>query len=1062
MAAMLYLMTGPPGVDLTGRLLADYRVAARDIGTALWLAPSRRAADQVLSRIVSAGAILAPNVLSLEDFALEIVQSRASSRAHQRRIIDDCIAEVHDGKGLGYFKRVVTTRGFAAAAEGFVAEVQALGISPVDFARAAGGRSEKLAACARLLEAVGGRGEIDSPIAVAGRFLQKSLGLPGPFARVRSVFVDGFSTFSPTELTVLAGLAAIVAEVRISLPDEEGEDRSETFATPRDVSIRLSENGEAGEPSLDGVFNPRPAGLAHLQQNLFRPCVEPTMDAAGVHLIEAPGELGEARLVARHVRRLLNAGTPADAIVVTGRDLSDKFDLLGEVFDEYVIPTELSGEEPILRNPAIGTLLRATRLPDDDWAFAGVTALLRSTYFRPADEDADTIRHSEGLLRLLGEPRDRDAYLRAVTQWSEAPPDALEDEGGDEPRRLRTARLASECRPFLERFFQSWDDLPTTATPEAFTAWLRQFSEKMGVWATADARDRAALTALFLGLDEWRGRPVARAASGRRLSAIAAATMLPRSPPALGCVRVVPAEDARHIDCDTLIIVGLGEKSFPKVIAPESLLDDGDRATLRGAGLPFPDPADRLGDEQLLFLQLVARPRRELVLSYAAVDEKGQPRLPGSFLRAATDAFAPGTVATTRQRMLIEGYATREPLSAAEARVRFAVSRRGSAAGPWRYPGLADDLCDHLRAADQVATARFRGREFTPYDGLLDNPAAVAAVAARFSPDKVFSPTALETYVACPFRFLLEHVLRLEDLAEPGEDVERTRRGAAFHRALARLHRNIGTDLPTKNVPETVDADLVAELDRAVAEYVARAPSAAAKVLWQLEGKRLHRSAAKYRGHWDGFLDPWRKQAMHIVPRLLEADFGLPAPAAQIQPATVEASMEPLIINVGDVEVRIGGRIDRVDVAEIADGLGFWVIDYKTGRATNYTASDLMRFEKLQLSLYALAVEKVFFPGRQARPLGLAYWLVTDTGPKPVLPGSGTKTMAWLADADKWAKFRGQLEEWVATLVGRLRAGQFPLAPRSEHCTDTCPFGQVCRITQSRGVGKLWDLKLPG
>jgi ATP-dependent helicase/nuclease subunit B len=158
--------------------------------------------------------------------------------------------------------------------------------------------------------------------------------------------------------------------------------------------------------------------------------------------------------------------------------------------------------------------------------------------------------------------------------------------------------------------------------------------------------------------------------------------------------------------------------------------------------------------------------------------------------------------------------------------------------------------------------------------------------------------------------------------------------------------------------------------------------------------------------------------------------------------------------------VRIGGRIDRVDIAELDDGLGFWVIDYKTGRSTNYTPAQLQRFEKLQLPLYALAVERVFFPGRKARPLGLAYWLVADRGPKAVLPGR--QVAGWLSDPTKWAAFRTQLEEWVAKLVGRVRDGQFPLAPRSPTCTETCSFGQVCRISQSRHVGKVWDLAAPG
>ena len=159
------------------------------------------------------------------------------------------------------------------------------------------------------------------------------------------------------------------------------------------------------------------------------------------------------------------------------------------------------------------------------------------------------------------------------------------------------------------------------------------------------------------------------------------------------------------------------------------------------------------------------------------------------------------------------------------------------------------------------------------------------------------------------------------------------------------------------------------------------------------------------------------------------------------------------------MEVRISGRIDRVDVAELSDGVGFWIIDYKTGSSTHYTGAALAEYRRLQLTLYALAVEEVLLAGRSARPLGLAYWLVGEAGPKIALPGRSA--LQWLEDGGRWRIVREQLRQWVATLVRHIRRGHFVLQPREEHCTQTCAFGQVCRITQSRGVGKEGMLALP-
>jgi ATP-dependent helicase/DNAse subunit B len=171
----------------------------------------------------------------------------------------------------------------------------------------------------------------------------------------------------------------------------------------------------------------------------------------------------------------------------------------------------------------------------------------------------------------------------------------------------------------------------------------------------------------------------------------------------------------------------------------------------------------------------------------------------------------------------------------------------------------------------------------------------------------------------------------------------------------------------------------------------------------------------------------------------------------------------PLVIADDGQEVRISGRIDRVDIAELPDGsLGFWIIDYKTGRGRNYTGAGLKEFSRLQLTLYALAAEEVVLANYQARPLGLAYWLVMEDGPRLVLPGS-QKALAWLEAAEEWQVLRSALRRWVLELSKRIRAGQFALKPREEKCTEKCDFAQICRITQTRSIveRKTWQLELP-
>jgi ATP-dependent helicase/nuclease subunit B len=1144
MPAIVQLIVGPPGADLTGRLVEAYRKVTRaGLGTALFLVPTRRDADQVRGRLLAPGtaAVVAPHILTIQTFADELVRTndptlRPLSDLDRKLLLDSVLADLREAGELPYFAAVVETRGFADAAAGYVQELKEAGADLRQLLKAAGGRQggelNRHAQATRIFERYHRRlaklHRLDP-----GDRLGRAAGLwaageRGPFTAVRSVFVGGFSSFTSPQRMVLDALRDSAEHIWIGLIDGDAD----TFAGPR--SVRDWVTGPVGERTLFDsapevttetveVSHAKPGGVRHLANTLFRQLSSSEADGSsnppdptGLHLIEAPGDVGEARLVARQIRSLLACATHPNRILVTARHLRPAaVELLREVFDEYAIPHAVAGADPLARIPAVAFLLRAWRLADEGWPFAPVAAVLRSGYFRPnwpeVQTDPEVPAKAETLLRMLGETRGREAYLAAARSWEQTPPNPLEDEQAEEPRRKRIHLLAQRCLPFLERFFQAWDRFKPSGSAEALAGWLRGLADDIGMSSASaiDPTDTAGLARFWRELDRWAKaegsrKPVRADRFARILGAVTATPCRVRSPRDPGRVRILPAGDAAGLDCDYLFLTGLSEGSWPDLSGPESLLDDTERERLRKTGFGLPEPAARLAAEELLFLELVAAPQRGLFLSYPALDEQGQKLLPSSFLRAVGEAFPAGVIPTTRQRMRIEGYFSQEPLSPAEVRSQFArrvfsdpqqpppgqlvrenlpvglgatgglsaregVTRAGKppvapqdrgrsfpGVCPEPSAGLGGDLVASLHRSRVVADARFRRQTFGAFDGELRDPAVTAELARRFGPDRALSPTALETYIACPFRFWLEHVLRLDVLKDPTEEVEHTRRGAAFHRALARFHRWV-----KETVPQTLDGpalpagmtdDLIRRVGDAAEEYALRAPSVASRELWRLEGERLKRAAARYRDHWEEFRKPWQEKGATPTPFAFEADFGVPGQNVH----------EALTIRVGEIEVRLGGRIDRVDVTDVGGGsLGFWVIDYKTGRATNYSAAEVERFEKLQLPLYALAVERVLLKDRPARPLGLAYWLVTDTGPKPMLPAGKRSLFNWLTDPARWVTFRGQLEAWVTTLAGHIRAGDFPLAPRSDHCTDTCPFGPVCRISQSRATGKVFPLALP-
>ena len=192
---------------------------------------------------------------------------------------------------------------------------------------------------------------------------------------------------------------------------------------------------------------------------------------------------------------------------------------------------------------------------------------------------------------MLGETRGRDSFLRAAAAWENLPPESLEDEQPEEPLRQRKQRLARRCRPFLERFFRTWDDFELEKSAAATVADLKSLADEMGL-GQSDTNDLADLERLWGELDRWareeatiNGREtLTREQFARVLSAVGAAPSRARTARNRG-VALLSAERAVGLDCDYLFLVGLGEGSWPDLAAPVSLLDDAERRRLRRSGL---------------------------------------------------------------------------------------------------------------------------------------------------------------------------------------------------------------------------------------------------------------------------------------------------------------------------------------------------------------------------------------------------------------------------------------------------------------------------------------------
>jgi RecB family exonuclease len=299
------------------------------------------------------------------------------------------------------------------------------------------------------------------------------------------------------------------------------------------------------------------------------------------------------------------------------------------------------------------------------------------------------------------------------------------------------------------------------------------------------------------------------------------------------------------------------------------------------------------------------------------------------------------------------------------------------------------------------------GEGLSEWDG---NLAALAGEPWMRVPESV-SPTRLEHYGACGYRFFLSSLLRLRVPEQPrdAETIDPLVRGNLVHGALEDFFRERQADgRPAPRERWTTDdaRRLGALLDARLAD-ARRRGLAGLPVFSRQQERALHADLIR-------FLDEdarFRAQT-GAVPHDFEMRIDVQGPGGQ----------------------RFHGYVDRVDRDDVGR---VWVVDYKTGRLPDKEAA-LGGGTLLQLPVYLLSAEG-------ASEATALYWYISARGGFTQVPYTATAI-----DTAAFARIVAAISEGVAR-------GSFPAVPGDfneyysefENCR-LCDFTRIC--SRARGV----------
>ena len=1039
--------------SLISRYLAEALGAGPTGGApAVWLAPTAATAASVRDRVVDdlqkqapGRALLDPQIGTFSAYADRLltragVVARTLTPLQQTHLLRRAIDEVLQEGNLDYFSRVALSPGMVGLLQQAIAQMKRRDLWAERFLKEA--RSPRDVDLARIYMRYqrhlvrAGLYDREGRSWAARDALQRN---PELAQSPRLICVEGFTDFTAAELDILATLAGVCREMLVALPADVEElaagvdpSRGQALEQVKQTMELLAQALPDIEHRTIAPSGESEATFGRVARHLYRNPAEipsaPPGAADSLRIVAAGSEQIEYEEVARRVKMLLAEGEarPSEIVLVL-RGGEESWLRLRGVLDDFGVPAWMERGTQLAGSPAFRLVSDLLGLVAEDWPRA---ALLR------------VVTNQAVSLGVAGDARWQIALERAVRS-AQLP-------SGREALWRRVGRSTSEpgspeavALGCVERLAELLDGLPDRAV---LLEWLGAIERLLDEVRFLNGNEEHSWPQLaealrsIAALHDWTHDEPHSLDAVDVLAIVreCGAGEVHAAVDPVGRVRVVTPQTARGLEIGELFVLGFGESTYPRAESAGRLTEVDSKLTD--------------SDEMLLFMQLASSPTRRLTLSYTALDDKAQP-LPPSPLLPDLKACFPGQELPTTALGLSGRTVVDPPPRGRRVQRRHAVAElvAGNAehfgqllANPQSAP-----TARALGQAIDVIVQRAKSDRFGQFEGLLTGEAARRKLGRDFDTAHLWSPSQLELYAGCPFRFFAEQVLKLESNDRLMVETDLARRGSMLHSLLARLYRRQEQPTGEEEMAEAFLACLAEVQQSMRGDGFERSLQAIEALEIESWANTFAEQVGIYRQMW-GDLEEAPKAAA------LEARFG-PSSREEELPDDRLATDEPFVFRADGIEVRLTGRIDRLDVSRVADDEVFIVIDYKTGTRISLKPDEVRTGQKLQLPLYAMAAEQLFFSASGAAAWAVGYWGIREKGfGKAFHMQLHQKCEAGIEPTDEWRSLREEVLCRVAEIVRGVRGGDFPMYSFDEECTKRCPVRTVCRVGQARSLGKLW------
>ena len=777
----------------------------------------------------------------------------------------------------------------------------------------------------------------------------------------KDLYLDGFTYFNAQERTVLGIMMRQARSVTVTLLGEP-DSRQEIFAPSikaLDQLRRLAK--DAGrEVEVEVLRTQDETALGHLERCFFGEN-HPYEGACGsICLREAGTVYSEVEQTAADILRLTAAGKCRfREITVAARNMGDYMATIETVFERYGIPAYISRRSDILEKPVLSLLTGVLAAMGGGYEYEDMFRWLKTGLTGLSAQDCDRLENYVLKWEIHGQ-----MWLRDV-DWTENP-----DGYGapwDEQRQQELGEINRIRAQVRELLLPLSDGMRSSKTAGEKVEILYSFMERLSLRSALEAQmhaqaeagrmqmaeETAQLWDILCGvLDQFveilGEEPMDLEEFTRLFRQILTQYSVGTIPVSLDQVSVSEITRNDRHTTKYLFLLGVNDHVVPDAGQSGGILTDDDRDELSQLGMELsPGGMERIGIELQNLYAALTQPTQGLTVSYPVTDVSGAELRPAFVIDRIQKLFSDVSI---EKESTEKEYRLTAVLPALEA--------AGAAPGGklWQFFEREGAYQAHLNAMERAAAIR---------RGSLSPGSVKALYGQRIS----MSASRAERLRSCHFAYFMEYGLRAKPRTPATFDAPQI--GTFLHFLLEHVTREV---LSRGGFGEVEEQELHALVRKYIDLYVSQELQN-----FQEKSARFRYLFSRLRTTAYAVIDQIARElrCSDFVPLAFELGFG----DGKDVPA--------IVISEPGAELRLGGKVDRVD-GWIKDGkLYLRVVDYKSGRKSFDLGAVRMGLDiQMLLYLFTLQKEGKAYFGQEVEPAGILYLPARDD----VLPAQRTVT----------------------------------------------------------------------